>query len=669
MKQWIINTPDEQKAAALSEETGLSPLAAEVLMSNGCGETAAVQEFFGDGKLSDPFLITGMKEAADAVNLYAFARQEKICVYGDYDCDGVCASVVLYTFLISNGADVICHINSREQGFGLNADVIKELAENGVKLIITVDNGIAALEEADLIRELGMEAVITDHHEPGENLPTALAVVNPHRDSEIFNEYCGCGVALMLVAALMTRDTEDGVMTALEGFADLAALATVADMVPLVGENRLIVSRGLESFAYTENPGLVALIKVAGIKPPFTTTHMGFAIAPRINAAGRLAHAKLAFDLLTCEDAEKAEELARQIDNLNTERKTIESEVLAAAIQAYNDNPEFSYKRILCINLKNANHGVIGLAAGKLTEHTGKPAFLMTDDGEDYLRGSARSVPGCNVFEALTYCKDFLTKFGGHALAGGFSLGKSDFPRFAAALEEFAAKQKPLPPGSVTVCKRLLPHEITIDNARSMGELEPFGQGFPQPIFLINGAVINAVTPSADGKHTKLTLKYDQTSISTVKFGVSPENFNYKTGDKIDILTYFGVREFGGRDYLNFKLCDMRLSGIPQQKMLNAALSYESWRRNEYSGSLDSVKPSREDFAVIYRQLPDTAVFIDSLYERNKDSMNYFKLRVILDAFCEAGLVNIDLWDKSVIKHANPAKAVLETTATMKRFG
>jgi single-stranded-DNA-specific exonuclease len=669
MKQWIINTPDEKKAEQLAEAAGLTKLAAEVLLANGCEDEAAARRLFGDGKLSDPFLIKDMKKAADEINRLAFEENQKVCVYGDYDCDGVCASVVLYSYLFSNGADVKAHINSREQGFGLNADVIRELAKQDIKLIITVDNGIAAIDEAELIHELGMNLIITDHHEVGSTLPRALAVVDPHRDNGIFNDYCGCGVAMLLVAALMSSADEDGTDAALEAFADLTALATVADMVPLVGENRLLVNHGLHYLESTENLGLKALIKIAGVKPPVTTTHLGFALGPRINAAGRLAHARLAFDLLTCEDTETAERLASEIDDLNTRRKTIEADVKNELIDLYRTQPDIAVKLVQCINLPDANHGVIGLAAGKLLEHTGKPAFLCTDDGEDGLRGSARSVPGFSVFNALTACADCLTKYGGHTLAGGFSLKKSEFERFAQSLERFAATLPPLPPGSVEVCKRLTPSEITTDNACSLDELEPYGQGFSRPLFLITGATVTAISPSSDGKHTKLNLKYDNVTISTVSFGVSPENFRYKIGDKIDLLTYFGIRSFGGRDYLSFRLFDIRLSGIHQQKTLNAFTAYESWRRGEYTGGFTNIIPTREEFAIIYRQLTAHTINIDALYERNKDSFNFFKLRVILDAFRDAKLIKLDLWDQTVTRVDNPAKADLNATETMKRFG
>jgi single-stranded-DNA-specific exonuclease len=305
----------------------------------------------------------------------------------------------------------------------------------------------------------------------------------------------------------------------------------------------------------------------------------------------------------------------------------------------------------------------------------------MTDEGEDGLRGSARSIPGFSVFEALEYCADCLTKHGGHALAGGFSLKKSEFERFKTRLSQFAAggvdsetaqesteTVHAIPPGTTTVCKRLLPKEITVENARSLDVLEPYGQGFTRPVFLISGAVITALAASADGKHTKITCKYDNTAISTVSFGISPENFNYKIGDKIDFLTYFGIRPYGGRDYLNFKLCDIRLSGIHQQKTLNAIAAYEAWRRFEYKGSTTLVKPSYEECAVIYRQLPDYTISIDNLYERNKNNYNYFKLRVILDAFLDANLVTLDLWDNTVTRVKDPAKADLAATETMKRF-
>jgi single-stranded-DNA-specific exonuclease len=591
-------------------------------------------------------------------------------VYGDFDCDGVCAAVLLYTFLLSNGADVCYHINSRAAGFGLNEADIRALYEDGVKLIITVDNGISAIEEAKLIKSLGMSLIVTDHHEPIEVLPEAIAVVDPHRadNTSSFREYCGCGVALMLVAALM-EDTE----AALEQFSDITALATVADMVKIVGENRVIVNHGLHYFMHTENLGLKALMDVSGIKTSLTAVHFGFALGPRINAAGRIEHADIAFELLTTEDPDRAKELAKKIDDLNTARKTIEADVIKKAKEYLSAHPESLYRRVIVMHLHDANHGVIGLAAGKILEMTGKPVFLMTDDENETLRGSARSVPGFSVVDAFSTL-DCLTKCGGHALAGGFSLKAEDFTKFADGLEDFARNTEFATGVSINAAKILTAVDLTTENAKAISALEPFGQGFTEPLFILQNALLTDV--SYIGSYIRISLKYENKDFSANIYKIPPDNFTFFTGDNVDILTYFGSKSSYGKDYLNFRITDIRLSGLSQTKILNAISAFESYKRGEYDNidreTLSRVIPTHEECAKIYSQLTGfikskSRKFIprDMLIERNHHVMNAFKLLLILDIFNDAKLIKHDYFDGKITLVNNPAKADLAKTETM----
>jgi single-stranded-DNA-specific exonuclease len=699
MKKWIVKKPAPEVIRALTSE-GITSIAAEILAANGITDKTSAMRFFGEGKLSDPFSIIDMGDAVTAINDIVFENGDKVCIYGDYDCDGVCAAVLLYTFFEASGANVTYRINSREEGFGLNADVIRELAEDGVNLIITVDNGISAVAEAALIKSLGMSLIITDHHEPSRTspegtdpdgtdpegtdpeetspeekdteetnsrdiLPEALAVVDPHReDNESeFRDYCGCGVALMLVAALM-GDTE----AALEQFSDIAALATVADMVSLTGENRIIVNHGLHYIEHTENSGLKALIEVSGVKPPINSAHFGFYLGPRINAAGRIGHAKTAFELLTCEDPERAKETAEELGAFNVKRKEVEAELLTAVKKSLSDDPRPLYNRILVLYVKNANHGVIGLAAGRILESAGKPVFLMTDDEGGMLRGSVRSLPGFSVVDALGDSSEFLTKFGGHALAGGFSLKSENFEKFAAAVENYAKKCGFNGGAEVNAVKILKAADLTTDNAKEITALEPFGQGFSRPLFIISGAVITNL--AFFEKYVKVTIKLEEKNFSFNCFKVKPEKFTFVVGDKVDILTYFGIRYWNGGEYLNFDVEDIRLSGISQAKIIGGIKAYEAWKRGEYPDreSLLRAAPSREDFAAVYRQLTSfgKTIFSQTLIERNNGSINSFKMMLILDIFEEAGLIKFNYFDGSIDLIKNPKKAALEDTKTMK---
>ncbi|MDR0986107.1 MAG: single-stranded-DNA-specific exonuclease RecJ [Ruminococcus sp.] len=671
MKKWTVKKPDPAVISALTG-AGVKPIAAEVFAANGITDVDSAKSFFGDGKLSDPFSIIDMEAAVKAINDIVFEKGERVCVYGDYDCDGVCAAVLLYTFFESNGADVTVRINSREEGFGLNSDVIREIGEDGVKLIITVDNGISAAPEAALIKSLGMSLIITDHHEPtgvlpGEDFPLALAIVDPHREENksAFIEYCGCGVALMLVAALM-----GDVDAALEQFSDIAALATVADMVKLNGENRTIVNHGLHYFEHTENLGLQELIKVSGIKPPITASHFGFYLGPRINAAGRVAHAKTAFDLLVCEDSESAEKKAFELNELNTERKKVQADLIKQIEEDLKKDPSPLYRRILVLRVKDAPHGVVGLAAGKILETAGKPVFLMTDDEGGILRGSARSFPGYSVVDALNKTSELLTKFGGHPLAGGFSLKAENFEKFADALEDFAKECNYNGDNPEEAVKILTAADLTIENAKEISALEPFGQGFERPLFILSGAEIKNLVISE--KNVKVTINLDNNTYYFNVYKTPPENFSYVVGDKIDILTYFGISSWQGQERLEFEIEKLKLSGVSQLKMINGINAYEAWKRGEYPDreTLARVLPSREDFEALYNQLKSLSdrkiILTNSLLERNHAKFNSFKLLLILDIFEEAGLLENSYFDGTVVFVKNPPKTSLEETGTMK---
>jgi single-stranded-DNA-specific exonuclease len=693
MNKWVVHKPDRNAVAELSTAGGIAPIAAAVLISNGCDNIEKARAFFGDGSISDPFLIKDMEKAVETINKMAFTDGKKVCIYGDYDCDGVCSSAILYTFLFSNGADVFCHINSRDEGFGLNAGVIEKLRDAGTELIITVDNGISAIHEAELIQRLGMTLVVTDHHTPGAILPVAAAVVCPHRQDETapFREYCGCGVALMLIAAMMDGDTH----AALEEFSDITALATIADMVPLTGDNRTIVTMGLHYLEHTENPGLKALISESGIKPPFTPSHMGFTIGPRINAAGRLGHAKSAFELLTFDVAgeftgENTEEfagvnvgadtdsavtrLAKELCDINTKRKTIENDALSAAETIFDEHPEYYADSVLCLYIPNVNHGVVGLVAGRLLERFGKPVFVMTDEEDGELRGSARSLPGFSVYEALRFAGDALTKYGGHALAGGFSLHIEHLPNLRDALRRYAEKYTTALPVAVkNVCMELSPADLTLQNARALTSLSPFGQGFEEPLFLIRGAVLSDLLPLSDGKHTRLKFRYGNTPLSAVCFGKSPAVLGFYAGETVDFICTFGSSVWNENVNIDLKIADIRLSGLHQQRALNALALYEAWLSGKTTDEriLEMVRPEREDFTLIYKQLmlePIRPFRIDLLCERNFQRINPFKLKIILSVFSEAGLVTIDHWNGMVSSNLNPEKADLFATATMKKL-
>jgi single-stranded-DNA-specific exonuclease len=669
IKKWNVYKSDREKIKQLAHEGGMSELSAEILSAAGYDDFESASEFFGDGTLSDPFSIIDMQAAVDAIEDMVFENGDRVCIYGDYDCDGVTATTLLYTYFLSNAADVTYHINSREQGFGLNEDIIRELHEDGVRLIITVDNGISAVKEAELIKKLGMSLIITDHHEPGEKIPDAIAVVDPHRDDNesAFTDYCGCGVALMLAAALM-NDTD----AALEQFSDLAALATVADMVPLVGENRTIVIKGLRYLERSENIGIRELIGVSGKIPPFVADDIGFGFGPRINAANRVEHAKTAFELLTCEDSEKAREIAAHINNLNNERKTLTYDITNIIRNKLRDEPNLLCERVICIYIPNAHHGVIGLSAGDIQRLTGKPCYLCTDDKDGLLKGSARSVDGFSIKDAFRKTGHLLTKFGGHELAGGFSLKSENFGKFSGALQMYA-KEYSTAPGVPVLDVIELPSAdcLWLEKVKEIETLAPFGQKFERPMFLLRNSLITGIYPTKTGDYVSMKFEYKGYTLRTTLFDYSIRNFIFDVGQTVDIVVVFKIDTYTGSETVGFDVKDIRLSSFDEEKFLQTHEIYERFRRGvEFDTAVKSrVYPTREERLAICQRIEnsDKEITIDGLLQ-NVENINAFKILVILDSFAEAGILKPDkLQDK--LEYIKPLKRIdLENTPTIKRL-
>ena len=670
MKKWTIGKPDEQAVDILTKQGGLTEICAGVLASRGIDTMEKAMEFFnqnrqdgGEEILSDPFLIKDMKKASEII-LSAIDEDRKICVYGDYDCDGITATALLYSYLECMGADVSYYINQRSEGYGLCADALKRLAEDGTELIITVDNGISAISEAELAKELGIELVITDHHKPSETLPDAAAVVDPHREDDLspFKDLCGCGVALKLIAAMDGGDYS----SALEQFSDLAAIATIADVVPLKGENREIARLGLHYLENTENMGLKALMAAASVKPPISSTTAAFSIAPRLNASGRFGSARVAVELLLCEDEDTAEEMARHLNTLNSERKKTEGDIMSV-IEAYiNENPDVLYKRVIFLYGEGWHHGVIGIVAAKLVERFGKPVFILSDD-EDFARGSARSVEGFSIHKALTACSEHLDKFGGHSGAGGFSLKKENIGAFNEALQKYAAEEFDVMPVKALHADKLLqPKELTAESVGSLDMLEPCGEGNPSPLFAMLNVRILEVVPLSGGAHTKLKLTYGNMGVYGLLFGLKTADFTYKAGDVIDMLACPSLNTYNGTTSVNIRIADYRKSGIPQSQYLAAKEAYERYKRGEGAEErlIPRIVPTREDLAAIYRAVPkNNFAGFDSVYfSVCSESINYCKFRLAVDIFEELGLFEVNRYNETVTSRNVSQKADLDSS-------
>lgn len=640
MKRWTVAKADPKKVNMISSETDLSSLLATVMCARGIDTIESLTDFFDTSELSDPFMLLDMDKAVDAVN-QAVENGELICVWGDYDCDGITSIAILYGYLLGLGANVTCYVPERSEGYGLNCDGIDKLADMGVSLIVTVDNGISAINEAKYISEKGMKLVVTDHHQPSSELPDALAVVDPHRSGDLssFKDLCGAGVALKLCAAL-----DGGYDTVLEMYADLAALGTVADIVPLKEENRTIVKLGLQLIKNTENYGLLSLIENCSLQTNgISASNLAFTICPRINAAGRFGSPLTALQCLTCEDESEAAELAASLTYLNEQRKQCESEIYAEALAQIDKAPSLLNERVLIVCGKDWHHGVIGIVASRLLEQFGKPVVVISFD-DSIARGSARSLPGFNIFKCFDYCKELMIKYGGHECAGGLTLDTYNLPRLKSMIAEYAMHNHAnMPKQTLEAEKLLIGNDFSASAVMDLRRLEPCGCDNKEPLFAMSGAVVKSVIPLKNGDHTKLELIYDQKMVRALFFGTKTADFRFKPGDKIDIMATLSVNDYKGRKDVSIRAVDYRAHGIRQDKYFAGKDAYYAFKRGEKQPEeyLNKGNPTRDEMVKIYKLIVslDIPVTEQSLYELTASSINSFKLSVILDAFCDTGLI------------------------------
>lgn len=667
MKKWVVSMPDEAKVNNITKRTDLGRLVSEVMVARGVQELDDIAAFFNTEELSDPFLLLDMPKAVKAIN-EAIESGEVICIYGDYDCDGVTSTAVLHSYLTAMGAEVCAYIPERDEGYGLNKNAIDIIAESGVSLIITVDNGISAIEEAEYIASLGMKLVITDHHQPTETLPNALAIVDPHRSGcpSPFKNLAGVGVVLKLCAALDYGSYD----MVLEQYADLVSIGTIADVVPLVGENRTIVKYGLELIKNTENYGLLSLIESSNIDiDNINSGVVAFGISPRINAAGRFGSPITALDCLITED-ESARNFAYELSRLNDMRRSCESEILSQIKEQIDLEPEILNERVLIVSGDGWHHGVIGIVASKLMEEYEKPVVILSSE-DGVSRGSARSMPGFNIFKCFDYCRDLLVKYGGHECAGGLALNDCDIPDFRQKVSEYArTNHDSMPKMTIHADKLLNSSDVRVDLVEELSKIEPFGTQNPEPIFAISGAEIRAVIPLKNGEHTKLELWLGETKVQALMFKTKTAELPYRAGDKVDLMVNLSVHEFRGNKSVTLKVIDSRLHGIKQDRFFAALDAYERFVREEPQPLeiLSKGNPNREELVTVYKYIASLGypITFEALYARLVSSdMNAFKLKVILQAFKETGLITLSN-QTHLIKLSTPTSRVdIESSETL----
>ncbi len=621
----------------------------------------------------DPFTLKDMDLAVDRINR-AVDEGEHIVVYGDYDCDGVTASALLFTFLQGLGAEVEIRLPDRlKDGYGLHVPAVKKMAQDGVDLIITVDNGIAAIEEAELIAELGMDLVVTDHHLPGERLPKAAAVVDPHRaDCESrFKDLAGVGVALKLVAAMQDGDY----VTALESFGAIAAIGTVGDMMPIVDENRSIVRFGFQMLKNADFPGLQALLSAAGVKPGrISTRDAAFSLVPRINAAGRVGDPMDAVNLLLCEDGYQATQLAGKLNSLNAARQQLEQQIMEDIALTTAKDPTITLERVIVVSGENWHPGVIGICAAKLLERYGKPAFVLTVDSKTgTAHGSARGVEGFSVYDALSGTSDALTAFGGHEGAGGFSLAKEEIPRWKEQLYGYCRARFPIMPTcTVFADLAVTPSTLSIAAVEELRRLEPFGTGNggdsnQPPVFMMRGCTLIDKIPLSGGKHTKFKVECAGERAEILLFGAQTDDICFESGAQLDFLVEPQVSVYQEEKQLSLRCVDYRSSLIVQDKFFSAKAYYEMYCRGEQISDrrlLLHMGPTRSEVGAVYKRLMSREVWgggIEMIYPAVvlPEKMNYCKFRLCVDILSELGFVSTDASERLI---CHPGKEKVRLT-------
>lgn len=671
---WNVNEPDPGAVNALAG-SGYAPLASMVLAARGIHSAAQAQAYLDcNAPLLDPFLMTDMDLAAGRVGL-AMATGEKIAVFGDYDVDGITATCLLTDFLRRNGADVISYIPGRmEEGYGLNPIAIHQLHSEGVKLIITVDCGITALSEAQLCRQLGMDLVITDHHECKETLPQAAAVVDPHRPDGGYphKNLSGVGVAFKLACAL-SGDQE----AVLEEYADMVCLGTVADVMPLEGENRAFVARGLESLQHTKRPGIAALIAESGCdRGCITSTSIGFMLAPRINAAGRMGQIDLALELFLTDDPQRAALVARQLCDLNRQRQSVESQIYQQAVSML---PAGAPPEAIVLADESWHQGVVGIVASRIAEEYACPTFLICLDGE-HGKASSRSHGGFNLFASLTALAPLLESYGGHELAAGFTISRGNIPEFRRQVCALAAGFfcDDTPRTSLDVDCAIPAELLSIANIESLDVLEPCGNGCPKPVLMVKNLLIERIHMVGGGRHMRLRLRSGRSSINAIYFSADPQSVSVQPGDLVDIAFTPQINEYRSERSVQMNVLDIRPSCA-------APCSADvSGYRAMTCGTLTSedaarLLPDRATLATVWRYLSafgcpcvqeSPVCLCRKIVRWSNRPLSLGQFLTCLDIFRDVGLLEITRQHKHLCIRPTPgqSKADLNQSQTMQRL-
>ena len=639
-KRWDIKPVDLNLAKELAEECNISQMVALILSGRGYVEPYDIDEFLNcDQQLSDPFELPNMEQAVMRIR-EAMENDEIIAVCGDYDADGVTASSLLYMYLQSQGCNVLCDIPQRlDDGYGLHKNTILRLKQKDVSLIITVDNGISAVDEIEFAASWDIDVVVTDHHQPGKVLPNAVALVDPYlgMPADCFVDYAGVGVAFKLICALEGCPCEE----MMEEYGDLVAIGTIADVVPLIGENRLLVIQGLRKINDLSRVGVKELILATEIMgDDITAQQVAFSLAPKLNAAGRMGDSLRAFRLLTTDDDNEARLLAAEICQENIHRQEVELTVWEACLAEHLENKERFYNRVIVVAGYQWHHGVLGIVASRLCQKFGKPAIVLSVDG-DIAKGSARSVEGFDIFEALTACSDSLIQLGGHPLAAGLTLEADKIIEFRDKINQYAKNQGDRPIPRLDIDCKLTPVGVNDATAFDLQPIAPFGCENPVPLFGLMNMELRAVNPVSNGKSLRLTLCRDNITVTCMKFGMTLKEFPFQIGDFIDLVFLFRYTVYKNRPGFSLTVQDFRPHGNDDETMFREILLFERFIVGDPLSrqEKEAIMPTREELGLLYRHVKNFQITeittVEEIYLRLNGNVSFGKIMVGLEIFEE----------------------------------
>ena len=718
-KIWITNAPetDEAKKSILeiAAKLGINPIIATLLYNRGYTDHESARSFIRmeNEMLRNPFDMIDMMKGVERIKK-ALDSKEKITVYGDYDVDGVTSVCTLYLYLKSLGADVEYYIPNRTgEGYGVSTAAIDSLCEGGTNLIITVDTGITANEEVSYAKMKGIDFLITDHHECRSDLPDAVAVINPHRPDckYSFKEFAGVGVVFKLICAYeeyRTGDTRiNATLRIIKEYADLVAIGTIADVMPIKEENRIIVKYGLGMIENTNRVGLSALIDVSSNKTDsrridkydrarknkktkITSSFIGFTLAPRINAAGRVRSATLAVELFLSETYSEAVKIAEQLCAANKERQAEENKIMQEAYEKI-EKLDIKNNPVIVLDADDWHHGVIGIVSSRITEKYSRPSILVSFEGNDedidllenVGKGSGRSIKGLNLVDALCYCSDHLVKFGGHELAAGLSVTREQLPIFIEKINEFARAnltEKDMVPVVEADCEISF-SDATIALADSLQLLEPFGVGNPVPQFVMKGITVSEVSGVSDNKHTRFSFTDGRTSISAMYFSNSPGTLGIHNGDKVDILFSISVNEWQDRKNVQLIIRDIKVAISGENQYKNNRRRFEDIKAGSTFTDSENIFPERADFSAVYKLIQNSLHsgidilthkdIISKLGTAGNADIGYIKLKFIIMVFKEMNLLYIDEFSDEEYRfklHYSTTKKDLSKSSILKRL-